>query len=445
MKPAGIVIGLLIFSLSFAQDMKNILLLDHWTDTTLLTGPEDVIFNEVTGFEFNGDHYAAMGSNNGTHIFQIVYEKIVYIDFVPGKFQNVVAENRDCAVYKNYLYAVCDEGLSSLQIMDLSFLPDSVSLIYDSNTLFTTAHTLCIDTLNAKMYACGTNSSAMKIFDLTNPENPVLLSDFTGAAYVHDCHVVNDTAFLNCGFEGLKVYNFSGPVPVLLGMLDFYANQGYNHSGYLATSRKQYAFTDETEGTKIKLCYLDNIADIKIDAEFGTSDFANKIPHEIVLLENLLFCAYYNEGLRIFDLTTSPVSQIGSYDTFLPDTDFKMNGAWGVHVFKEDNLILLSDRQSGLFLFKFPIKELEGNDGSSTFITNTPFIDGDRLLIPKPYLKSDNLYFSISTISGARIYEQENYLNWVEIPLNLASGTYIYAIFADEKTLLESGKFIIGN
>ncbi|MBK9190805.1 MAG: choice-of-anchor B family protein [Crocinitomicaceae bacterium] len=445
MKLALIFIGLLFCGFVFPQDKKNIVLLDNWTDTTLLTGPEKVIFNEVTGFDFDGNHYAALGSNNGTHIFQIKNDKLINTDFVPGKFQNVVAENRDFAVYKNYLYSVCDEGLSSMQIMDLSYLPDSVSVVYDSNILFTTAHTICIDTLNAKLYACGTNSAAMKIFDLTDPLNPVLLTDFTGAAYVHDCHVVNDTAFLNCGFEGLKVYNFSGPVPILLGMLDFYANQGYNHSGYYATSGNQYAFTDETEGTKIKLCYLDNIADIKIDAEFGTSDFANKIPHEIVLLENLLFCAYYNDGLRIFDLTSTPISEIGSYDTFLPGSDFKMNGAWGVHVFKEDNLILMSDRQSGLYLFKFPVKELEGNNGSSSFITNTPFIDGDRLLIPKPYLKSDNLYFSISTISGSRIYEQENYLNWVEIPLNLASGTYIYAIFADEKTLLESGKFIIGN
>jgi len=243
----------------------------------------------------------------------------------------------------------------------------------------------------------------------------------------------------------LHIYNFNGPMPVMLGQLDFYANQGYNHSGYFAESRKQYAFTDETEGTKIKLCYLDDFAEIKIDEQFGTSDFDDNIPHEIVLLENLLFCAYYNEGLRIFDLTDLPVREIGAYDTYLKSSNFKMNGAWGVSIFEDENLILVSDRQSGLFLFSFPIKELEHNVNPATYITNTPFIDENRILIPRPHLGADHLFFTISAINGANIYEQENYLNWVQIPLNLAAGTYVYGIFSDEKTLLESGKFIIGN
>jgi hypothetical protein len=288
---------LLILCISgFGQDQKNILFLDNWTDTTIAGSPGGVRFNEVQGFEFMGEKYAVMGSNKGAHIFRIKNKTLQLVDYVPGKYQSITAENRDYAVYQNYLYATCDEGNSSLQIMDLTYLPDSVSLIYDSSTLFMTAHTLCIDTLNARLYACGTNAAAMKILDLANPENPTLINDFNGVAYVHDCHVVNDTAFLNCGYDGLRIYNFSGPMPILLGQLDFYATQGYNHSGYLADSRKQYAFTDETKGTKIKLCYLENFADIKIDEEFGTLNFQDNIPHEIVLLENLLFCAYYNEG-----------------------------------------------------------------------------------------------------------------------------------------------------
>ncbi|MBI3136611.1 MAG: choice-of-anchor B family protein [Bacteroidetes bacterium] len=427
------------------QDQKNILLLDNWTDTTIAGSPGGVRFNEVQGFEFKGKNYAVIGSNNGAHILKIENKSLQFIDFVAGKYQAITAENRDYAVYENYLYAVCDEGNSSLQIMDLSYLPDSVSLVYDSDALFMTAHTLCIDTLHAKMYACGTNSAALKLIDLTNPVNPTLLSDFTAVSYVHDCHVVNDTAFLNCGYDGLRIYDFSGPVPQLLGLLDFYANQGYNHSGYLADSRQQYAFTDETEGTKIKLCYLANFADIKVDQEFGTANFETTIPHELVLLENLLFCAYYNEGLRIYDLAGSPIREIGSYDTYLKDSDFKMNGAWGVSLFENDNLIVVSDRQSGLFLFSFPIKEIEAGTDQGTFVTNTPFIDQNRMLIPRNYLNADKLYFSISTSAGALVYHQQNYLNWVEIPLDLAAGSYIYSIFTDEKTILESGKFVIGN
>jgi hypothetical protein len=69
----------------------------------------------------------------------------------------------------------------------------------------------------------------------------------------------------------------------------------------------------------------------------------------------------------------------------------------------------------------------------------------NRILVPRPHLTNNDLFFNISTIHGAKIYNQQNYLNWVEIPLNLAPGTYIYAIFSDEKTILESGKFVIVN
>lgn len=436
---------LLMGSLALTQEQQNVVLLDHWTDSTVAPSPGGVRFNEVQGFVFGGNMYAVMGSNNGAHLFQIQNKSLRFIDFVPGKYQAITAENRDYAVYDHYLYASCDEGSSSLQIMDLAYLPDSVTLIYDSNSLFSTAHTLCIDTLNARLYACGTNSAAMKIADLSNPENPVLITDFTSVSYVHDSHVVNDTAFLNCGYDGLRIYDFSGPVPMLLGQLDFYANQGYNHSGYLADSRKQYAFTDETEGTRIKLCYLNNYADIKVDQEFGTRDFANQVPHEIVLLENLLFCAYYNEGLRIYDLANAPIREIGAYDTYPVTSTFTMAGAWGVSIFENENLILVSDRHNGLFLFYFPITEIESGTASGTYITGTPFLDGNRMLIPRSYLNADALRFSITTAAGAVVYHQENYLNWLNIPLNLAGGTYVYAIYDDTETLLESGKFVLGD
>jgi choice-of-anchor B domain-containing protein len=446
MKTAHSILFLALLNIcGFAQNQKNILFLDNWTDTTLISGLEDVRFNEIIGFEFEGKKYAVIGSNEGAHFLKIENNQLEFVDFVAGKYQHITAENRDYSVYKNYIYAVCDEGSSSLQIIDYSYLPDSVSVVYDSNTLFMTAHTICVDSLNAKLYACGTNSSALKILDLSNPENPVLLSDFNLVSYVHDCHVINDTAFLNCGYDGLRIYDFSGAMPILLGQLDFYANQGYNHSGYFADSRKQYAFTDETEGTKIKLCYLDNFADIKIDQEFGTNLYSENIPHEIVLLENLLFCAYYNEGLRVYDLTGSPVHEIGSYDTYLQDSNFKMNGAWGVSIFEDDNLILLSDRQSGAYLFYFPILQLETNTTAETYVTNIPFLDENRILIPRPHLDLEDLYFTISTSNGALIYDQQSYLNWVQIPLNLSAGAYVFAIFNAQNELLESGKFLIGN
>ena len=70
--------------------------------------------------------------------------------------------------------------------------------------------------------------------------------EFTAVNYVHDCYVTNDTAFLNCGFDGLQVYNFATIPPLQLGLMDFYAGQGYNHSGWLYEDKSKYVLIDES-------------------------------------------------------------------------------------------------------------------------------------------------------------------------------------------------------
>ena len=70
-------------------------------------------------------------------------------------------------ILMDYLYVVCDEGSSStLQIIDVSNLPNSVNTVYDSNQLFTKSHNIFIDTATAKLYACASNT-AMDIYSLS--------------------------------------------------------------------------------------------------------------------------------------------------------------------------------------------------------------------------------------------------------------------------------------
>ena len=395
-----------------AQDQKNVLLLDHWTDTLITAGPEEARYNDVWGFTYNKENYAVIGSTEGAHFFSVTPDSLRFVDFKPGAFQSLIVIHRDYKSYRNYVYAVCDEGPSSLQIFDISYLPDSVSLVYEDSTFFRTCHNIFIDTLKARLYACGPNAVGMKIFDISVPESPVWINDFVDVPYVHDCFVSADTAFLNCGYDGLRVYDFGGSVPQLLGILDFYPNQGYNHSGWMNDSRTKYVFTDETEGTFIKLCNVDDLSKIQVDETFGTSDVDIMVPHNSVLLERLAIVAYYKEGLRIFDIGSSPIREIGAYDTYLIDSDYKLNGAWGVYVFPEQDQILISDRQNGLYLFKFPIRVWESGPVEGSFTTSTPFIDENGILISRDYFGKDNLFFTITDVSGAVIYNQENYLNW---------------------------------
>ena len=82
----------------------------------------------------------------GSHFFKIDNDQLVEVAFVEGKYVGREAVHRDYHDYNGYLYAVCDENYSSLQIMDLHYLPDSVPVLYDSDSLIIRAHNLFIDT-----------------------------------------------------------------------------------------------------------------------------------------------------------------------------------------------------------------------------------------------------------------------------------------------------------
>lgn len=427
----------------FSQQ-QNVDLVDNWTDTIIIAGPEDARYNDVWGFQMNAINYCVVGSTEGHHFFRVDEYSLKLVDFQPGKYQSLQVIHRDYKTYRNYLYAVCDEGQSSLQVYDISALPDSVELVFEDSMSFQICHNIYIDTSRARLYACAPNNQGMKIFSLDDPTNPTLIYDFNEVNYVHDCYVRNDTAYLNCGFDGLQVYFFGGSIPIQIGLIDFYPEQGYNHSGWLSPSGKKYSFIDETEGTKIKLCNIGDLAQIQVNEQFATSNYSNSVPHNIVLLDNLAFVAYYNEGLRIYDVGNIPIKEIGYYDTFGVDTDHKLNGAWGVYVFSESNQIVVSDRQNGLFLFEFPILVLNGKE-TGTFVTQSPFIDENTILISQEHFNKENLSFSISSITGQRIYFEESYKNWVNVPLNISPGIYVYSIFDDNKQLLESGKFVKAN
>jgi len=436
------VILLLFITICNAQQSYNIDLLDHWTDTTRLKGAENAIFSDVWGFEYHSDNYVALGSTEGTHIFKIENKKLIELDFKKGKFSSSQVQHRDFKTYKNYLYAVCDEGASSLQIFDLSTLPDSIHKVYDSNQYFQICHNLFIDTLKAKLYACGTDNQGMKVFDIQNPIQPQLFYEYT-QNYVHDCYVTNDTAFLNCGFDGLQIYNFESTSIQQLGLLDFYAGQGYNHSGWLTKDKNKYVFIDETKGKKVKICNSESLIDIEVSSIYGTKNYENSVAHNVQIVNDFAFISYYNEGVRIIDIKTDKPKEVGFYDTFHQSTAYKLNGAWGVFVFEKEELILVSDRQNGLFLCHFPI-QLYRNLDTTTITSNTPFIDENSKLIYESG-ETNPLTFSIYDLAGHHVYLKETLNDWITIPLTLSSGAYVYLIQNYFGDVVSHGKFVIGN
>ncbi|MBL4594005.1 MAG: choice-of-anchor B family protein [Flavobacteriales bacterium] len=436
----------LVASPAFTQVSLNVNLLYQWNDTNITINFRDARYSDVWGFVQNGREYAAIGSTYGVHVFDVTNPSTTYqADSVAGAVQGFTVNHRDYKDYDGYLYAVCDEGPSTLQIFDLSFLPDSISKVYDSDSLFFKTHTIFIDTSSARLYACGTNSNALSIYSIANPSSPQLLSHYNGVPYVHDIFVRNDTAYMNCG-TGLYVADFQNPSsPIPLNSLTAYADQGYNHSGWLNTAGDVYVFCDETYGKEVKVCDV-SILGVQIQSTLSSGVSDSSVAHNAFIKDDFVYIDYYNDGLQIFDISNPlfPV-KTGYYDTFLPLQEDDFRGAWGVYPFLPSGTVLLSDRNTGLYVFDVSqaivgVSEIK-NDVKNISIYPNPSIDNISIAFENS--EKENFTLSITNIEGQLVKTIENiYSNKIELKRgNLASGVYFVQLQSAKKTLV--GKLII--
>ena len=342
-----------------AQDSWNVSLVYNWNDTSLpVAFPYFNIYNEIWGFQVNNHDYAVIGSTNGTHIFDVtntdsIYERL----YVPGADQGESIIHRDYHDYKGYLYMVCQEGASTIQILNISMLPDTAFLVYDSDSVFSQAHNIFIDTSSGIMYGGyvrklypAPTMYGMSAYDLSNPLSPVEIYDKN--LNVHDIYARNDTVYLNAASDGLEVYDFSNPSsPMFLGSLTGYAFQGYNHSGWLTDDGKYYIMSDEDHGYPMKMCDVQNLNDIEVISHVSSGVDPNSIPHNQIIHGDYLYVAYYHDGLYVYDISDPlNVNVCGFYDTYLPADHSSYKGAWGVYPFLGPDKVLLSDMQTGLYV-----------------------------------------------------------------------------------------------
>ena len=156
MRNIFILLGLaLTLSLSAQVELQEANLLGQWNDPNLVgSSAYNNTYNEVWGLAIGGREYAVIGSTAGTHFLDVTFPNdIRQMDFVAGGTSGPSIIHRDYHHYGCYLYAVADEGNNStLQIIDISTLPDSVSVVYDSAETLQRSHNIFIDSLQAKLY-----------------------------------------------------------------------------------------------------------------------------------------------------------------------------------------------------------------------------------------------------------------------------------------------------
>jgi choice-of-anchor B domain-containing protein len=421
---------------------QNISLLGHWFDPLQI--PESfygIKYNSVWGWVDSADsnrEYAILGAGEGTHIIDLsVPTNPVEADFVAGRRNQVIW--REYKTYGKYLYAISDDGApNSLQIIDMSYLPDSVHVVYDSDTLFQHAHTLYID--GDKMY-CGSVTLAasagfysMAVYSLTNPELPVLMhtlnTDYPSIVHVHDMLVKNDTVYASCGNQGLFIYKYNTGANnfTLINSLTSYPNQGYNHSSAITPDGKTLVFCDEVPANKpVHVLDISDLSNISIESSFKSNEGATA-HNPYMWGKTKVVIAYYQDGLQIFDITNPAIPvRTGYFDT---DTLHGLNdgyptsntyhGAWGAYIDLPSGIILSSDMQNGLYVFDANVAlGIHENTITDNSISVYPNPANNFISVSVKLKNAETLKFSIYDIRGRKIMEKEE---------NIGAGSTVKAL-----------------
>lgn len=243
--------------------------------------------------------------------------------------------------------------------------PVLLSKINVASNGFARVHTMFLERNFLYEAAHQNTTNWIKVFNVSNPFAPVFLRNITnaGAYKIHQITTVKKGAqtilytsdFGNGGSSPGQtdiwdVTDIGTQAPLFLGKITSGAS---SHSSWPTPDGNTLVVCRETTGGEVKLYDISNPAAPVLQSVISpaTLGMPAALPHNPVVISNLLYLSWYQHGLQIFDITdrTKPV-RIGSYDTFPGSIASSFQGNWGVFPDLGLNKILLSDMQTGLYI-----------------------------------------------------------------------------------------------
>jgi len=389
----------------------------------------------------DGREYAILGYNRGTSFIDITDSaNIREVDTLSG----LTSSWREMKTYSHYAYIVSEATNSKLQIVDLQYLPDSVSLVatwsYAGNYLY----------LNGGNAASSVGGVA--VVDVSNPVSPVKMGEWN-TEYVHDCRVQNDTIWAANVYTGkMSIINASNK-----SSLQFVRNwQAYpqsavsTHNCAFPVTRDYIYTTNEVSSPAGKLNVWDirDLNNITFVRDWQPTGITSAIVHNIETYGNYAVIAHYTAGIRILNISnpSNPV-EVAWYDTYPSSNSTNFSGCWGVYKFSSGKIIG-SDISNGLFVIKtnFIMTEIpeENNSNAKDYKLNQNF--------PNPFNPVTNIKFSLKenskvslkiySIQGKEVADIINdrrdggdyEINFDAGKYNLNSGVYFYTLNVNNRS-----------
>ncbi|WP_395835050.1 LVIVD repeat-containing protein [Archangium violaceum] len=212
-------------------------------------------------------------------------------------------------------------------------------------------HTVFVD--GNRLYASA--SAAVILFDITDPLHPVEINRYSyNGASPHDMFARGDRLYVSTYDQGFVVADVSNPSDIrTLGQYT-YPSQFSHHNAVGTFGGRTIAF-EGGEGPGEHLRVLDitdpahivKIGEFKLRPEYSI--------HNMVLVGKKLYIAWYQEGVRVLDVSnpTKP-TQVAYYNTYRDseaDTGDYFSWTFGIRV-PGDGFIYAADSLRGLLILR---------------------------------------------------------------------------------------------
>jgi choice-of-anchor B domain-containing protein len=271
-----------------------------------------------------GNEYALVGAENGIAIVDITNPALPHLLFqLPG----VISTWHEIKVLGNFAYAVSegtdpDTITDGMQIIDLSYLPDSApSVYYHGNGAIDgqlrKAHSITAD--GNYVYVNGHNITSLGrgvlILNVSNPKQP----DFVGAVtnrYCHDSYVRDEYLYTSDIYDHMfSVYDITiKSNPVLLAT-QITPGQ-FTHNTWLSDNSKYLFSVDEHSQTPLASYDIQNLNNITLLDTFYNDHFTQNEVHNVRVLNDFLLCPSYGSQVTIVDAKMPDnLIEIGNYTT----------------------------------------------------------------------------------------------------------------------------------
>ncbi len=321
--------------------------------------------------DVNGNKYALVGGWDGTYIIDISSNPSTpeLVSFIPGStsshrdiktyehymYVGTEANYPDPILYQDGEYYVHPQGIQVVNILDPSnpvIVNEWSGVVQSHNIMEADGYLYVIgaDELlsnNGEVESWGLDD--LIILDLEDSSNPIKVGGWSGS-YLHDVCVKNDVLY-GCGIYDDTMYAFNISDKENPTLITSWPGVPKAHACWVSDDGNTLFTGSETAGGYIMSWDVTDLSNINYLDEWFPEGGEDWSAHNIFVLGNRLYISYYVFGLQVLDITDPSNLKIAAYyDTFEEESDYLYNGAWGVYPFFGSDNVIVSDRRTGLYV-----------------------------------------------------------------------------------------------